>query len=213
MSRFDLIIFDCDGVLIDSERLLVRTDAKILAGLGWPLTEAEIVTRFVGRSDSYIQQQIEHQVGRSVDWEVEFETRHREVFEQALTPVPGVVEALDAIRTLTCVGSNSSHESLQRTLGSTGLLPRFLGRIFSSSEVEHDKPAPDVFLFAATMMGVPPRRCAVVEDSVPGVRAGVAAGMTVFGFSGSVTSAEALTSVGAIAFASMSELPGHLLEE
>ncbi|MHB8379427.1 MAG: HAD family hydrolase [Acidimicrobiales bacterium] len=212
MSRFDLIIFDCDGVLVDSERLLVRTDAKILVGLGWPLSEAEIVARFVGRSDSYIQEQVEQQIGRPIDWGAEFETPHRTVCERELMPIPGVSEALDAITTLTCVGSNSSHASLQRSLGATGLLPWFLGRIFSSSEVEHPKPAPDVFLYAARMLGVPARRCAVVEDSVPGVVAGVAAGMTVFGFSGSVTSEGALTSAGAVAFGSMRDLPGHVLE-
>lgn len=148
-----------------------------------------------------------------MDWYAEFEIRYREVYEHELIPVPDVVEALDAIPTLSCAGSNASHETMQRTLGATGLLPRFLGRIFSASEVEHEKPAPDVFLFAAKMMDVSPGRCAVAEDSVTGVTAGVAAGMTVFGFSGSVTSAEALTSAGAIVLGSMSELPGLLLEE
>ncbi len=211
MSWFDLVIFDCDGVLVDSERLLVRTEADILSGLGWPLAESEIVTRFGGRSDSYMHHEIEQHLGRRVDWETEFETRYREVFERELVPVSGIAKALDAIQIESCVASNGSHQTMQLTLSVTGLLARFQGRIFSANEVENHKPAPDVFLHAATMMGVSPQHCAVVEDSVPGVVAGVSAGMTVFGFSGSTTSPERLTSAGAIVFDAMSELPDLLL--
>ena len=95
MSHFDLVIFDCDGVLVDSERLAIRTEAEILASLGWPLSEADIVDRFVGRSATYMHQAIEDHLGRTVDWDAEFEPRYREVFERELVPVPGVVEALD----------------------------------------------------------------------------------------------------------------------
>jgi beta-phosphoglucomutase-like phosphatase (HAD superfamily) len=97
MGRFDLVIFDCDGVLIDSERLAVRTEAAILSSLGWPLTGADIVARFVGRSAGYMHGEIERQLGRRVDWEAEFETRYRSVFERELVPGPGVIEALDAL--------------------------------------------------------------------------------------------------------------------
>jgi len=103
MSGFGLIVFDCDGVLVDSERLAVRTEASILENLGWPLTESEIIDRFVGRSADYMHKEIERELARSIDWEVEFEARYRQVFEQELVPVEGVVHALDQIATPACV--------------------------------------------------------------------------------------------------------------
>ena len=150
MTKFDLVIFDCDGVLVDSERLAVRTESKILSELGWPLTEAEIVERFVGGySATYMQQEIEQHLGRTIDWDLEFEPRYLEVFERELVAVPGIVEALDEINIPVCVASSGSHEKMRFTLGMTGLLDRFDGCIFSVDQVEHGKPAPDIFLFAA----------------------------------------------------------------
>jgi HAD superfamily hydrolase (TIGR01509 family) len=211
MNRFDLVVFDCDGVLVDSERLAVQTEAKILSRLGWPLTESDIVQRFVGRSAAYMHQAIENHLGRTIDWDLEFEARYLEVFERELVAVPGVVAALNQITTPTCVASSGSHERMQFTLGHTGLLDRFEGRIFSADEVARGKPAPDVFLFAAQRMGVPPDRCAVIEDSVSGVRAGLAAGMSVFAFASSVTSAEHLSIGDAVIFDNMRDLPAMLL--
>ncbi len=211
MSRFDLVIFDCDGVLVDSERLAVRTEAEILSDLGWPLSESEIVERFVGRSATYMHQEIERHLGRRVDWDSEFESRYRDVFERELVPVPGVVEALTQITTPVCVASSGSHEKMRFTLGKTGLFDRFEGRIFSVDEVAHGKPAPDIFLFAAARTGVSPDRCAVIEDSVSGVTAGLAAGMAVFAFVGGVTSAESLSIGDAMPFADMRDLPARLL--
>src|ERR1700734_3992229 len=130
MEGFDLVIFDCDGVLVDSERLAVRTEAGVLSDLGWPLTEAEIVERFVGRSAAYMHQEIERHLGRSVDWDAEFEPRYQAVFERELVPVPGIVEALDQITIPTCVASSGSHDKIRFTLGVTDLLGRFEGRIF-----------------------------------------------------------------------------------
>lgn len=205
-----MVIFDCDGVLVDSERLAVRTEAEILASLGWPLTEAEIVERFVGRSAAHMQQEIEQQLGRRIDWDAEFEPRYREVFERELVPVPGIVDALDKIATPICVASSGSHDKMRFTLGKTGLFDRFDGRIFSVDQVEHGKPAPDVFLFAAAQMGATPDRCAVVEDSVSGVTAALAAKMSAFAFSGGVTSSEALSVEGAVVFDDMLKLPDLL---
>ncbi len=210
MSQFELVIFDCDGVLVDSERLAVRTEAEILSGLGWPLTEADIVERFVGRSAAYMHQEIERHLGRSVDWDAEFEPRYREVFERELVAVPGVMEALDEIATPVCVASSGSHDKMRFTLGKTGLFDRFDGRIFSVDEVEHGKPAPDIFLFAAKHMGAAPGRCAVVEDSASGVTAGLAAGMAVFAFAGGVTTADQLSIDGAVVFQDMLDLPAKL---
>jgi HAD superfamily hydrolase (TIGR01509 family) len=210
MSRFDLVIFDCDGVLVDSERLAVRTEAEILSSLGWSLTETDIVERFVGRSADYMHQEIERHLGRSVDWNVEFESRYREVFERELVAVPGIMEALDEITMPMCVASSGSHDKMRFTLGKTGLLDRFAGHIFSVDEVTNGKPAPDIFLFAAENMEAVPARCAVVEDSASGVTAGLAAGMVVFAFAGGVTSAEQLSIEGAMIFHDMEGLPALL---
>jgi HAD superfamily hydrolase (TIGR01509 family) len=210
MNRFDLVIFDCDGVLVDSERLAVRTEAEILRGLGWSLTEADIVQRFVGRSAAYMHQEIERQLGRSIDWDAEFEFQYRQVFERELAPVPGVFEALDQIPIPSCVASSGSHERMRFTLGLTGLFDRFAGRIFSVDDVSRGKPAPDIFLHAAEQMGTTPPHCAVIEDSVSGVTAGLAAGMAVFAFAGGVTGAAQLTIDNAVVFEDMRDLPGLL---
>ena len=174
---FDLVVFDCDGVLVDSERLAVRVEAEILSVLGWPLSETEVVDRFVGRSASYMHTEIERHLGREVDWEAESESEERycEAYRSDLVPAEGIVEVLDAISTPVCVASSGSHEKMRLTLGLTGLWERFEGRIFSADEVARGKPEPDLFLYAAERRGAAPSRCAVVEDSVSGVRAGLAA--------------------------------------
>jgi HAD superfamily hydrolase (TIGR01509 family) len=211
MPRFDLIIWDCDGVLIDSERLAVRTESQILTELGWPLTEADVIELFVGRSSRYMQTVIEERLGRPVDWKVQFERRVREACERELKPVEGVIDALNAIDVPSCVASSSSHPMLNFKLGLTGLAARFAGRIYSADDVAHGKPDPAVFLFAATSMGVAPERCAVIEDSASGVEAGLAANMTVFAFTGGVTSAQKLAPYDVVLFDAMQELP-KLLE-
>jgi HAD superfamily hydrolase (TIGR01509 family) len=121
-----------------------------------------------------------------------------------------VIEALDRIAMPTCVASSGSHDKMRFTLGLAGLFDRFEGRIFSVDEVANGKPAPDIFLYAAERLDVPPDRCAVVEDSVSGVRAGLAAGMTVFAFAGGVTGAEDLAIDGAVVFDNMRDLPAAL---
>jgi HAD superfamily hydrolase (TIGR01509 family) len=209
---FDLVIFDCDGVLIDSERIAVRIDAVVLARLGWELTEAEIVERFVGRSEAYMVSEIERAIGRPLDvgWDDEFVPLYREALEAELEPVDGIVEALDAISAPTCVASSSSHERLRFTLGLTGLLDHFDGRIFSATDVANGKPAPDLFLHAAATLGADPARCAVVEDSVYGVEAARAAGMRAFGYAGGLTPGERLAGPRTTVFGDMRELPGLL---
>ena len=212
MSRFDLVIWDCDGVLVDSERIAIRTESQILTELGWPLTEADVIELFVGRSSAYMQSVIEEHIGRPVDWRGQFVRRLREATERELVPVEGVVAALDAIDIPGCVASSSSHEMLNFKLGLTGLAQRFAGRIFSADDVAHGKPDPAVFLFAASSLGVAPDRCAVIEDSVSGVDAGLAAGMTVFAFGGGVTSPQKLQRDGVVIFDAMSQLPELLTD-
>jgi HAD superfamily hydrolase (TIGR01509 family) len=206
---WELVIFDCDGVLVDSERISVRIDVQVLAELGWPLTEAEVIERFVGRSEEYMIGEIEATLGRrlAAGWEEPFRHLYREAFDAELVPVDGVVAALDAIAAPTCVASSSSHERLRHTLGLTGLLERFDGRIFSAEEVENGKPAPDLFLHAAATLGAEPARCAVVEDSRHGVEAARAAGMRAFAYAGGVTPADRLRGAATTVFHDMSELP------
>jgi HAD superfamily hydrolase (TIGR01509 family) len=210
VSRLQLVIFDCEGVLVDSERLAVRTEAQVLASLGWPLSEAEIVERFVGRSAEHMHHEIESHLGRSIDWDREFESRYRDAFARELRPVAGVEGALDRIDVPICVASSGTHEKINFSLGVTGLAARFHGRIFSVEDVEHGKPAPDLFLYAAEQMGRDPSACAVVEDSVSGVEAGIAAGMCVFAYAGGVTSASRLSLDGVRVFDQMAELPDLL---
>lgn len=207
-----LVIFDCDGVLVDTERIAVRIDVIVLAELGWPMTEAEVVERFMGRSDEEMTAEIEAHLGRRLpaSWEAPFRHLYRQAFEAELEPVAGVVEALDAIAIPTCVASSGTHEKIRFTLGLTGLYERFAGRIFSVGDVARGKPAPDLFLHAAGRMGVPPAQCAVVEDSRYGVEAARAAGMRAFGYAGGLAPKGALAGPQTIVFEDMRDLPGLL---
>jgi HAD superfamily hydrolase (TIGR01509 family) len=207
-----LVIFDCDGVLVDTERIAVRIDVIVLAELGWPMTEAEVVERFMGRSDEEMTADIEAHLGRRLpaSWEEPFRHLYRQAFEAELEPVAGVVAALDAIAIPTCVASSGTHEKIRFTLGLTGLYERFAGRIFSVSDVARGKPAPDLFLHAAARMGVPPAQCAVVEDSRYGVEAARAAGMRAFGYAGGLAPKGALAGPQTIVFEDMRELPDLL---
>jgi HAD superfamily hydrolase (TIGR01509 family) len=210
----ELVIFDCDGVLVDSERIAVKVDVEVFAALGLTLAEEEVIGRFVGRSDAYIASELEAELGRSVaaDWEEEFVPLYREAFARELRPVDGVIEALDQITIPSCVASSGTHEKMRYTLGLTGLYERFAGHIFSVTEVADGKPAPDLFLHAARQMGVEPRHCAVVEDSRWGVEAARAAGMRAFGYAGGLTPAERLAGHDTVVFEDMRELPRLLAD-
>jgi HAD superfamily hydrolase (TIGR01509 family) len=207
-----LVIFDCDGVLVDSERLAVRVEAAVLAELGWPLSQAEVVERFMGRSQAFMAQAILDRLGRRLpdDWQDRLDRRYRAAFDAELAPVDGIVEALDRIATPTCVASSGSHEMLRHTLGLTGLYQRFEGRIFSASEVAEGKPAPDLFLHAAARLGAEPAACAVVEDSRYGVQAARAAGMRAFGYTGGLTPPGRLAGPRTVLFGDMRRLPDLL---
>jgi HAD superfamily hydrolase (TIGR01509 family) len=214
-DRFDLVIFDCDGVLVDSERLSVRVDAIFLDRLGWPMSEAEIIGRFVGRSDADMRAVIEEHLGGPIpgDIDQEFDRLYRETFDAELTPVDGIVEALDAIVAAgipVCVASSGGHAKIRRSLELTGLTEYFGDRIFSAADVEHGKPAPDLFLHAASRMGAAPSRSAVVEDSAFGVDAAIAARMQAFAYAGGVTTADRLTRPGVVVFDDMRRLPALL---
>lgn len=211
-EHIDLVIFDCDGVLVDSEILAVEVDKRICAEFGWHLTTEEIVDRFLGKSSATFAAQLEEHLGIELpaDWEARYRPWFFDAFESGLRSVEGIEAALEEMTIPTCVASSGSHEKIRKTLGLTGLLERFEGRIFSSTDVNHGKPAPDLFLHAANRLGYRPERCVVVEDSKYGVQAARAAGMHAFGFAGGLTPAEWLQAEGATVFTSMNELPALL---
>jgi HAD superfamily hydrolase (TIGR01509 family) len=201
-------------VLVDSETLGIKIDHAFLAEVGWPLTEAEIIDRFVGRSDVDVVAEVEAKVGPLTPDAVErWRSAYRERFAAELVAIEGIVEALDELAerdTLTCVASSSTHGSLQRKLTKTGLYERFEGRIFSATDVENGKPAPDLFLHAAAHFAIDPLRCAVVEDSQHGVQAARAAGMRAFAYGGGVTPPEKLEGPNTVVFTAMRDLPSLL---
>jgi HAD superfamily hydrolase (TIGR01509 family) len=208
---WELVIFDCDGVLVDSEPIANRILAEMLNELGLPISVKDTMHAFVGRSMSSCLQIIEGRLGRPVpdDFVQTYNARSFAAFDEELHPIPGVTVALEQIRFPVCVASSASHAKMRTTLGVTGLLPRFEGRMFSATEVGRGKPDPALFLHAAARMGATPAACAVVEDTPVGVAAGLAAGMTVFGFAHAADPA-ALAGLGARVFHDMSELAGLL---
>jgi len=180
-----LLIFDCDGVLVDSEPLACRIDAEYLTELGYPFTAEEIVLRFVGVSLKDMAARIEAEHGRPLptDFGARLTRRILDRFETELQPVRGVRDAVLALPHRRCVASSSTPDRIALSLRAAGLADLF-GDLFSAVEVKRGKPAPDLFLHAAARMGAAPEECVVIEDSAFGVRAARAAGMRVIGFAG-----------------------------
>ena len=210
----ELVIFDCDGVLIDSEAIACRADAACLAEIGVVLSVEEILDRYLGISAAEMCADIEarHRVRLPEDFGETMRRRVAAAFETELLPMAGVAEALAAMPQRRCVASSSAPQRLRHSLSLTGLLHWFEPHVFSATQVARGKPAPDLFLFAAASMQVAPSSCVVIEDSVPGVQAAVAAGMRVIGFIGGShcrpEHAERLRTAGAVAvIASMQQLP------
>jgi HAD superfamily hydrolase (TIGR01509 family) len=176
--------------------------------LGWPLTPGEIAERFVGHSRQYMREQIEEHVGRALpdDWEKPFVQEYWTLVDAELTPVPGVRDVISRLKVPFCVASNGSHDKMTRSLGVTGLLPLFTGRMFSADDVGVPKPDPALYLYAARLMGARPEACAVVDDSAFGVEAARRAGMHGFGYAGGVIPAGRLEGPGTIVFNDMTEL-------
>jgi len=186
MSKFELIIFDCDGVLVDSERIANEVFATVLnEECGFSLSLNDMFQTFVGHSSSQCMDIIEKMLGKAPP--PHLEQRYKEEINQALstsvTAVVGIEKALSEISIPFCVASSGSHEKMQTTLGKTNLLHHFEGKLHSTSDVDRGKPYPDVYLHAASKMGVlDPSKCLVIEDSPLGVKGGVSAGMAVFGY-------------------------------
>lgn len=209
MTRPALVIFDNDGVLVDSERLANGILAELLTEAGLPYTLDEAVRDYMGGSMVSMRQKAEAMLGSPLPADLE-DRYHQRLFEgfAHLQPVPGVREVLDGLDadgTTYCLASSGTHQRIHTALTTVGFWDRFEGRIFSSEDVEHGKPAPDLFLHAVSSMGVKPDDCVVVEDSPLGVAAANAAGMRVFGFA-AMTDPAKLTTATAI-FTEMSALP------
>jgi HAD superfamily hydrolase (TIGR01509 family) len=186
MPHYQLVIFDCDGVLVDSERITNQVFADLLGELGLAFTLEDMFEHFVGHSMAQCLSKIAALLGKPppADFVATYRARARRALEAQVRPVPGITEALEQITIPWCVASSGEHEKMRLTLGLTGLLPRFEGKLFSVTEVARPKPAPDVFLYAASRCRVAPGDCAVVEDTPTGVEAAVAAGMTALGYAG-----------------------------
>jgi HAD superfamily hydrolase (TIGR01509 family) len=182
----DLVIFDCDGVLVDSEVISCRAHAETLTDHGYPITPGEVLDRFLGMSDREARLSIEAELGRKLpdDFEDLLKRAALQRYAHELRPISHVDGAIDAIGLPKCVASSGTHEKIRHGLTCAGLFDRLAPHIFSATQVERGKPAPDLFLFAAERMRAAPGRCLVIEDSLHGIAGARAAGMTVLGFHG-----------------------------
>jgi HAD superfamily hydrolase (TIGR01509 family) len=214
-AKVDLIIFDCDGVLVDSEVISCRAHAATLTRHGYPITAEQVLNRFLGVSDREARMTIEAELGRSLpaDFEAQMKQAALQRYADDLRLVPYIAEAIAAIDLPKCVASSGTPEKIRHGLTCAGLYDALAPHIFSAVQVKRGKPAPDLFLFAAEQMQASPERCLVIEDSIPGITGAVAAGMTVLGFHGGSHCrpgyADRLRAAGAAAtFDDMRELPG-----
>src|ERR1700674_3745279 len=185
MTQPDLIIFDCDGVLVDSEVLSCRCLSQVLAGYGIDLGLDQALDLFLGRSMTAVLEHYEA-LGCSIPEQflAELRAEVRAAFLAALCPIDGVGSVLEGLQIPHCVASSSDFDRVSFSLSLTGLAPHFDSRLYTSQMVERGKPAPDLFLYAAERMRADPSLTLVIEDSMSGVTAGKAAGMTVWGFVG-----------------------------
>lgn len=221
---FDAVLFDCDGVLVDSERITNEVLVEMLGELGWTLSVEEAMRIFVGKMVKDEAARIAAHTGFTVNesWLAGFRARRNEALARDLVEIPGAPAAVRAVHAAfagrVAVASGADRHKVELQLRKVGLLEYFDGRIFSGHEMERSKPHPDVYLAAAAGLGVEPARCAVIEDTATGARAGLAAGATVFGYSpplhadaGGHDSARALREAGvAHIFTDMADLPGLL---
>ncbi len=186
MQPIDLVIFDCDGVLIDSELISARMLVDELAARGVSIDLPYVKTNFLGRSYPVVLAQIRDEFGIDLPpgFEAGYRSRLLDVFERELKIVPGVREVLRRLGRPFCLATSSSATRLRKSLEIVGLVEDFGDRVTTAGEVDRGKPAPDLFLLAASKMGTDAERCLVIEDSVNGVMAGLAAGMEVWRFTG-----------------------------
>ena len=212
MAALELVIFDCDGVLVDSEPICNGVMAQLLGEMGWELTLQETVDRFMGRSLPQCALRIEQHFGHALpgDFQAQLAQRTQQALRGQLKPVAGIEAVLDGLTVPYCVASNGNRAKMNATLGMTGLLPRFAQRMHCAGDVARPKPAPDLFLHAAQTHGAQPGRCVVIEDTPTGITAARAAGMRALGHA-AMMPAQRLLDAGAHAvFTRMGELPALL---
>ncbi len=204
---FDAVIFDCDGVLIDSEPIYNRILAELLMENGVSTTTEECIDRYIGMDLNRCIELVNMAFNTTLPptFVSDYKTRSFESFQTGLVCMPGIEELIQSMTLPLAVASSSGHDELRFTLDLVGLYQRFDGRIFSVDDVERGKPHPDVYFYAAEQLNVDPTRCAVIEDSVNGAKAGIAAGMTVYGYA-SLTDGDLLRKTGAHVFKHMREL-------
>lgn len=180
----ECVIFDCDGTLVDTELLGNEVFASMLLTHGFSVTPSEAMGRFRGMKLADCLTEVEAQLGRPLPASFIPELRQKTaaVFKQRLAPIPGALELVKSVRVLSCVASSGPRDKIELSLALTGLLPFFRNRIFSSYEIGSWKPDPAIFLHAAKALGVEPRNCVVVEDSLPGIQAALTAGMRAYAF-------------------------------
>lgn len=211
-----MVAFDCDGVLVDSEPVTCGVLSEMLCELGWQITLDETIKAFVGRLVRDEIPMIEAKIGRVAppDFYQQFIERRNAALHAGIEPVRHVAKAVERLQAegmKFCVASGADRAKMGITLGKTGLLPWFEGKIFSGMEVARTKPAPDVYLLAAQTMGVDPARCVVVEDTPTGIRAGLDAGMTVYGYAERMDRQLLLDAGAHLVFDDMAQLPELVL--
>ena len=207
-----LVIFDCDGVLVDSEKIQNAVMADMLGRRGVRMTEADVVRDFIGLTVPAVMDRVRASHGVDLDaaWMAEMHEATEIAFRRDLRPVDGVlalIEALERAGIPFCVGSNGTIPKMHMSLGLTGLLPYLRDRLFSGEDMERGKPFPDLFLHAAKAMGAAPEHCVVIEDSAAGLKAAQAAGMKALAYVASPAHAPAELS-GGHSFTDMRQVPG-----
>ena len=209
---FELVIFDCDGVLVDSETLALPVLGTMLAELGVELETDELHRRFGGLSIAQVMTMVAETLGSAAPptFEAEFDRRSAATLREELVPIDGVAELLEGLKLPFATASNAETTEIHANLGFAGLRHFFEGRIFTATDVEHPKPAPDLYLLAASTLGFDPGVCAVVEDTPTGAAAGAAAGMHVFGYSTRNTPEQLIEAGARDTFTHMSQLPALL---
>lgn len=186
--QFEAILFDCDGVLVDSETITNTVLCAMLNESGWPISAAECLETFIGKTVRSETARIEAHTGQPLTdaWMAEFYERRNVQLRANLVAIAGALEAVQAVhgqlQGRIAVASGADRFKVEMQLTQVGMAPYFTGRVFSGHETPRSKPFPDVYLAAAAALGVAPERCLVIEDSVPGIQAGIAAGATVWGY-------------------------------
>jgi HAD superfamily hydrolase (TIGR01509 family) len=212
----ELVIFDCDGILVDTETIANEVLSDFMKKIGLDFSPLECHHRFTGTAMDTIKEEAERLSGEKLpdDWAAQVRQADLVAFEAGIEPIPGILDVVAHLKAEGipfCVGSSGRYEKMQMTLGSSGLWETFKDVLYSAQDCKMGKPAPDIFLYAAKGMGFKPEQCVVIEDSIAGIKAAKAAGMRVFNYTGDVNAdIEQAKSLGATTFGRMSELPALL---